>query len=434
MRFFTASGWDSLTNGWARSTEGMSGLLTLGQRGLEGFFFRHDSADDVHAPPVDSLFMLIFWISTFFFVVLMALMVLFVVKYRRRPGVPAPVSASHNTILELAWTIIPLAILAVFFFKGFWGYMDRAVAPGQSIELNLEASKWVWAVTYPNGESTPETVHLGASDIPVFYVPAETPVMMKMSSKDVMHSFWVPDFRGKFDVFPNRYTNYWFRANQPPPGAQTLEYKDKSGRYPYEDHWVFCAEYCGDKHSEMAAIIRVVPYAAYRKVVYDEWAGAKPPVEVGKIIFKTKCASCHTVDGSKNIGPTWKDMYGHAVQFNDGSGLSEEQMTGAGFDNYVRESIIAPAAKVVAGYPNQMTSFAGMSEVQINGIIAYIKSISDKAPKEEAAPAEGSPASSTSTPPATPSPTASQTPPGQPASQTQPTPKTEPAQPAEPRH
>lgn len=372
----------------------MSQLLTLGQKGLEDLLFRRDSAADQHSLQTDGLFMLIFWISTFFFVVLMALMVLFVVKYRRRPGRIAPPSASHNTILELAWTIIPLAILAVFFFKGFWGYMDRVVAPGTAIQLDLTAQKWNWTVTYPNGESSPETLMLGASDnIPVFYVPANLPVMFKMKSLDVMHSFWVPDFRSKFDVFPNRYTAYWFTADAPGPGAPTMEHKD-GAKFAYEDHWLFCAEYCGDKHSEMAGIIRVVSEADYKKVVYEAWGAAKPPVEIGRSIWKTRCASCHSVDGSKNIGPTWKDLYGHEVAFADGSSLSAEQMSGLGFDNYVRESILAPAAKIVAGYPNQMSSFAGqLSEAQINGVIAYIKSISEKAPKEEPAaepPAEPS--------------------------------------------
>lgn len=382
----------------------MSQVLMLGQKGLEDLLFRPGSAADSHSVATDKLFMLIFWISTFFFVLLMVLMVAFVVKYRRRPGRIAPPSASHNTVLELAWTIIPLAILAVMFFKGFWGYMDRVVAPGTAIEMNVVAQKWSWTVTYPNGETSPETTKLGASDnIPVFYVPANLPVMFKMTSTDVMHSFWVPDFRSKFDVFPNRYTNYWFTANAPGPGAKTLQHKDGTS-YPYEDHWLFCAEYCGDKHSEMAGIIRVVSEADYKKVVYEAWGAAKPPVEIGRSIWKTRCASCHSVDGSKNIGPTWKDLYAHEVAFTDGSVMSSEAMTGISFDNYIRESILAPAKKVVAGYPNQMSSFAGqLSEAQISGVIAYIKSISAKAPKEEV-PAEGTaPAPAEGTAPAAPS-------------------------------
>lgn len=372
----------------------MSQVLTLGQKGLEDVFFRPGSAADVHSAETDGLFLMIFWISTFFFVMLMVLMVIFVVKYRRRPGRIAPSSASHNTILELAWTIIPLMILAVMFFKGFWGYMNRVVAPGTAIQLDLVAQKWNWTVTYPNGESSPETLTLGASDnIPVFYVPANLPVMLKMTSLDVMHSFWVPDFRSKFDVFPNRYTNYWFTAQAPGPGAATLEHKDGT-RFPYEDHWLFCAEYCGDKHSEMAGIIRVVSETDYKKIVYEAWGAAKPPAEIGRTIWKTRCASCHSVDGSRNIGPTWQNLYGHEVAFTDGSVRSAEDMSGVAFDNYVRESILAPAAKIVAGFPNQMSSFAGqLSEAQINGVIAYIKSISEKAPKEEPteAPAEGAP-------------------------------------------
>lgn len=378
----------------------MNQLLITAQQGLEGIIFRKDSADDIHSASVDALFMWINWLCLFFFVMLMGLMVIFVMKYRRQPGKIAPKSASHNTILELTWTIVPLAILAVMFFQGFWGYVARAVAPGTAIQMNLTASKWVWDLEYPNGEITPESMALGSNlTVPIFYVPANVPVQFKMQSKDVMHSFWVPDFRSKFDVFPNRYTNYWFQAEAPPPDAKKLIHKDGQ-EYPYEDHWVFCAEYCGDKHSEMAAIIRVVPEASYKKVVFDEWGGAKPPVEVGRLVYKARCVSCHTVDGSKGTGPTWKDMYGHAVQFTDGTAFSEEQMSGLNFDNYVRESIIAPSTKVVQGYKNEMTSFAGMSENQINGVIAYIKSLSDKAPKE--APADGAPGTAPAPAPGTP--------------------------------
>ena len=172
-----------------------------------------------------------------------------------------------------------------------------------------------------------------------------------------------------------------------PSGPKGLLYtgptyiKEVAGE-PYEDHWVFCAEYCGANHSEMYAVMRVVPMAEYR-LILAEWAKPTGPwAEVGGKLYKIKgCNACHSVDGSRNIGPSWKDMYGHAVQFSDGTGLSDQQMTGVDFANYVRESVLDPSKKIVASYPNQMQTFQGrIAPDELNAIIAYMTSISDKKP------------------------------------------------------
>lgn len=353
-------------------------------------FFR-EQARGVHGNDADELFMDIWWLSVFFFVVLMVLMVYWTIKYRRRPGTIAQPSASHNTPLEVAWTVIPLGILAVIFFKGFHGYMNHAVAPAGAIELDLQAQKWDWLVTYPDGETSPAKKRVGDKDVPIFVVPAGVPVRMKMHSIDVIHSFWVPDFRGKFDVMPNRYTSYWFQADQPNPDPTNapMRLSDGTDFTGYEDHWIFCAEYCGDSHSEMTGIIRAVPEDVYRKVLKSWGTDGLSPVELGKRMWTTRCSSCHSNDGKAGTGPTWKDIYGHAVEFTDGTALTPEQAADdTEFANYIRESILYPSKRIVKGYPNQMASFQGLlDEKQITGIIAYIKTLSDKAPKADAAPA-----------------------------------------------
>ncbi len=397
----------------------------------------------------DYLFFLIFLMSAFFFVLLMAMMVWFAFKYRKRPGQVPQRSAGHNTFLELSWSVIPTILLVWIFFEGFYGYADKLVAPTNARDLTLTAQKWNWTVTYPNGAASPEVSFSrrmlpspagmdtppagmmvmddknkpieakemrGSQGIPIFVVPEKEPVRLRMSSVDVIHSFWIPDFRVKFDVMPNRYTAVWFQSDavdeklatdnkwlltheiEVVDGAKKstkrVPMTDAGGKqYLYNDHWVFCAEYCGQSHSEMYAIVRVVPVAAYEQLI-AEWAEPKgSDAEKGAAYYKIMgCNACHSVDGSKNIGPTWKDIYGHAVEFADGSSLSDTQMTGVDFDNYVRESVLEPAKKIVKGYPNQMQSYQGrkppaeLDRIILN-IISYMKSISDKGKGEAAAPA-----------------------------------------------
>lgn len=342
---------------------------TLAEGGALRDFIFGTGGSGHHSETVEETFIWIFWIALFFFVMLMALTALWSFQYRRRGTPVALVSSSHNTVLETMWTVIPLGILAVMFFKGFKGYLDMVVSPAGAIEMDVRAAKWDWRIIYPNGAESTDRVKLGSGkESPIFYMPAETPVKLKMISSDVIHSFFVPDFRGKFDVMPNRYTYYGFNS-----GAIKGDKKLTEGPFagtPYEDHWLFCAEYCGDSHSEMAAQIRLVPRDAWTKIVDSfNGAGLTPP-EKGKRIYTIQCASCHTVDGSKNTGPSWKDIFGKTETFTDGS-------TAVVDEQYVRESIYEPAKKLVAGYGPQMASFKGiLSEDDVAAIIEYMKTIS----------------------------------------------------------
>lgn len=325
------------------------------------------------ARDTDHVFMWILAFDVFWFVLLMGLMFFWVVKYRRRPGVPAQRSPHHNTRLELVWTIVPSLFLGAMFYFGFDGYITKIVAPTNAETISVVGQKWQWVITYANGVNPLGREDKGGkTDVPVILVPVGRPVQFRMTSVDVLHSFWIPDFRFKFDVMPNRYTNFWITAEEP------------------GDHWVFCAEYCGDYHSEMASILRAVPADEYDATL-KQWfmeAGAATPAERGqKLVMVNGCATCHTINGQPSVGPTWLNAWGYEAPLADGTSIPADDSQA--WDNYIRESIINPSAKIHAGFPSPspMTSYAGaFNEEQLGWIVAYIKSLSDKATPP---PAEG---------------------------------------------
>lgn len=376
------------------------------------------------AKDTDYMFMWLWWFCVIWFVGLMGIMVYWCIKYRRKPGKISERSPSHNLTLELAWTIIPTLFLVWIFFKGFWGYMEKMVpaAAGNGLELKLTGYKWSWDLEYPNGlviNRGISSTSFGGESVPVFYVPADVPVKLRMNATDVMHSFWIPDFRVKQDLIPNRYTGMTFTAIGPKDGVPGVmvhpssEEEAKRNRAPvpgsslgriapefvpemagakYTDHWVFCAEYCGTYHSEMAAVIRVVSQEDYDKWMAYMVKRSTPtdPVEWGKLLYRGKCMSCHSVDGSKNTGPTWLNLYGYEHDYTDGSKIVSD-------DNHIVESIRNPGKHVRVGYANNMNAFseAQMPAKQVEAIIAYMKSLSDRGPKtapsESDAPAKEEP-------------------------------------------
>lgn len=355
-------------------------LTTLGEDAFSKAWLRAPASTQIGLE-TDSMYMWLWWFCVAWFVFLMGLMVYWVIKYRRRPRQIAPRSAAHNTPLEIAWTIIPTLFLVYIFFRGFHGWIEKVVAPGDAIEMNLNAARWYWSLQYPNGAESPATTRIGAKDIPVFYMPAERSVKLKMQSADVMHAFYCPDFRVKQDLWPNRYSQVWFKPMAPPEGSEkhpvvSIDAKDEMAKalsgVPYQDHWLFCTLYCGDEHSEMAAIIRVVPEDAFNRWQEAIKNGNGTPAEIGQSIWKLRCSSCHTVDGGKNTGPSWKNIWGHQAQMMTGQAIMVDE-------NYVRESILNPQAQIVMGFQGQnMPSFAGvLSDKQITSVIEYMKTLSD---------------------------------------------------------
>ncbi|MCU0981171.1 MAG: cytochrome c oxidase subunit II [Pirellulaceae bacterium] len=315
----------------------------LGAPGGSVFFPQRASTDAV---VVDEIFYFIFLISVIFFVLILGLMVVFVFKFRRREGEGPQPSASHSTSLEMVWTIIPTILVAVMFIWGFWGYMGMRQAPDNSYEIQVLAKKWAWSFVYPNGHIEPD-----------LHVPVDRPIRLVMSSDDVIHSLFIPAFRLKMDVVPGRFTKTWFHATE-------------TG-----EHQLFCAEYCGTQHSTMLAKVVVHPSGEFEKWLEDaaNFLERMTPVEGGALLVQRRgCAQCHSVDGSAKVGPSFKGTFGTQQPVEPvaaGENITVDE-------NYIRESIMEPMAKIRAGYKPVMPTYKGqLKDEEIAAIIAYIKSL-----------------------------------------------------------
>lgn len=346
-----------------------AGVMTLLAQSGGSLFY--PEANSTVAGTVDNLFDLIFWISAFFFVLIVAVMAWFVLKYHRRPGHTEQPSASHNNVLEITWSVIPGLILLVIFWQGFTGYMNMRVAPDDALEIQVTAETWNWNFTYPNGHSED-----------MLHIPVDRPIKLVMTSKDVIHSLFIPAFRTKMDVVPGRYTYLWFQAERP-----TGEGIDLVGHTP---HNLFCAEYCGDGHSKMSKLVYVHPPGEFE--AWMEKAGNllenETPERAGEILFaRNGCTQCHAVaeehlDRTMNGPPLLSGGrseplggFGTRQQATAGRGAPPETVTVD--ENYIRESIRAPNAKVRVGYKAVMPVFGSerLSDEEITAIIAYIKSL-----------------------------------------------------------
>jgi cytochrome c oxidase subunit II len=329
-------------------------IPTLAQIGKD--LWMPDQAS-TYGPEVDFLFYFIYWVSVGAFVLIMALMILFMLRYRHRPGHKAQHSHAHSTALELTWTIIPTFFLILMFYWGFRGFLDMATPPDYAYEIQVTGIKWGWTFQYPNGASSPD-----------LHVPIDKPVRLILSSQDVIHSLFIPAFRCKKDVVPGRYNSLWFHVTAMPPVRE--------GGESYFD--LYCTEYCGTNHSTMRAKVFVHESAAFVKWLDEaaNWVVKEKPVVAGKKLYAQKgCTQCHSDDGKTVIGPTFKNIFGYEHAFKDGTKAIVDE-------NYIRESILNPGAKIVAGYDNVMPSYQGrMKDVEITAIIEWLKSISDKGPK-----------------------------------------------------
>ena len=311
----------------------------------DGFWLPDSAATN---PAMDRVFNLTLIICSVLFVIVVGLMMLFVVRYRRRPGIPPQKSTAHNMLLETTWTAIPLLIVAVIFYQGFVAYMQMQTAPPGCYDLRVTARQWAWQFIYPNGH-VDENLH----------VPAGEPVRLTMTSQDVIHGLWIPALRVKQDVVPGRYASMWFQA-------------DKAGTYD-----LLCTQYCGDEHSNMLSTVVVQTRKDYDAWLKDaaNYLKTLPPAEAGKILYHRRgCVQCHSIDGTAGTGPSLKGIYGKPQQLNDGKTVVAD-------DNYIRESILEPQAKIVAGYQPVMSTYKGLvSDDEITALIEFIKSLSPKSP------------------------------------------------------
>lgn len=298
------------------------------------------------AGEVDALFNFILWGGVVFLAIVVFTIALFSIKYRRRGRVGLTSGKDNSLSLEITWTVIPTILILVVFFWGFKSYMRMNIVPADAIEIKVTGQKWFWSFDYPGG----------ANAVNELVVPVNKPIKLLMSSVDVIHSFFVPNFRVKMDVLPNRYTVTWFKA------LYTGEYD------------LYCTEFCGTGHSDMLGKVIVVSDSAYAA-----WLDASStmgegltPVEFGAQLYQRKaCVTCHTLDGSRKDGPSFLNRFGTQALMSDGSRVLVDE-------NYLRESILDPRTKVANGYQAIMPTFQGiLKPQQVDALIAFIKSINN---------------------------------------------------------
>lgn len=296
------------------------------------------------ASQVDNLYGFLLAASFISCVIVIGGMIFFVWKYRRRTETDKTAYITHNTFLEFLWSFIPLVIFLAVFAWGWNIYHDMRTMPKDALEVQVTGKQWAWEFEYKSGVKTGN----------LLVVPVNKDVKLIMTSKDVLHSFYIPSFRIKQDVIPGMYTSLWFNA-------------DKLGEFH-----VFCAEFCGTQHSGMLATVKVVTQAEYEAWLIEEsQVGMLPLAQRGQKLFQAKaCASCHSVaDASAKVGPSLWQKFGTKELTEEGEFAIDE--------NFVRESILSPNAKTTKGFPKGvMPTFQGqLNETELSALIEYIKTL-----------------------------------------------------------
>jgi cytochrome c oxidase subunit 2 len=292
------------------------------------------------AGQVDALYFFLIALTAFFSLLIAALVFGFAIRYRRRSPDERPPAIYGSLALELTWTIIPLAIVAVIFFWSADLYVTLSRVPKDAIEVNVVGKRWMWKLQHMTGQREINELH----------VPVGVPVKLSLTSEDVIHSFFVPAFRIKKDAVPGRYTTAWFQATKP-------------GRYH-----LFCAEYCGTRHSNMIGTIVVMEPAAFQAWLAGGASGVSLASAGEKLFQDLACVTCHKA-GSGARGPNLAGLFGKPVALFDGSTVTADE-------TYVRESIVAPSAKIVAGYQPIMPTYQGLvTEEQLLQLVAYVRSL-----------------------------------------------------------
>lgn len=288
---------------------------------------------------VDPVFWFILGVSAVMLVGITAVMIYFVVRYRRS-RCPVPESQNDgNLTLELIWTVIPTIIVMAMFYYGWAGYLTLRDVPKDALEVTATARMWSWDFEYPNGKHSDR-----------LYVPAGKPVKVNLVSVDVIHSFFIPAFRVKRDMVPGMENYVWFNAEDP-------------GSYD-----IFCAEYCGVAHANMITTVEAVDTAEFEEWLSGMEAGAG--TEQGRsLLAQHGCLGCHSLDGSPMVGPSFKEIGGREVTILVGS----EEKTVTSDADYLARAITAPGAEIVKGYPPVMPSYEGkIPEADLKEMVAYL--------------------------------------------------------------
>ncbi|MDF3823049.1 cytochrome c oxidase subunit II, partial [Leptospira sp. 96542] len=299
------------------------------------------------AKEVDLLYAFLIISSLVSFVILIGGMTWFLVKFKRTSPDQKSAYITHNNFAEFLWSFIPLLIMMAIFYWGMVIFEKLRVPPQDvAVEIHVTAEQWAWTYKYANGKE-----FYSASEDPLV-VPVGKATKLILTSKDVIHSFYVPAFRTKQDAVPGKFTQLWFEPNQ------------------VGDFIVFCTEYCGTKHSGMMIKIKAVSSEDFAAWYHADKKAAESPADKGKLLFAQKaCVSCHSLDGSRVVGPSMKGLFGSNRKFTDGSQTMADE-------NYLRESILVSGAKIVESYQPAMPVFQGsLSDEEVSDLIEYIKTI-----------------------------------------------------------
>lgn len=299
---------------------------------------------------VDSLFVLITVIGGFFFFLTQGMLIYFAVKYRRRRrdrDNDTP-SITGNPLLEFLWILIPSLVVVAIFYYGWQVYSDLRIPQSGATEVYVNGRQWMYEVKYPDGRTAVNEIR----------VPQGKPVKFILSASDVLHGFYLPDFRVKMDMIPGRITTLWLQP-------------DRTGRYQ-----IFCTVYCGTGHSNMLAQLIVMPPDEYAEWVEKGGreggeGGERVPVAVRgeRIVKNAGCLSCHSIEGKEKIGPNFRGLYGSKVPLEGGTSVTADE-------EYLRESIVDPGAKVVKGYPKVMPTFkTSMPPDDVRAAVEYLKTL-----------------------------------------------------------
>ena len=306
---------------------------------------------------VDALYFFLIAVSAFFALLIATLVVVFAVRYRRRSPDERPKAILGSVALELTWSLIPLGIVLVMFLWSAEIFFSMVRVPPGAMDVYVVGKRWMWKAQHMTGQREINELH----------VPVGVPVKITLASEDVIHSFYIPAFRVKKDAIPGRYQTMWFEATKP-------------GRYH-----LFCAEYCGTKHSEMIGSIIAMEPAAFQSWLTGG-AGEMTMAAAGERKFQELgCVTCHRND-TEGRGPNLQGLFGRPVQLASGGSLTADE-------GYIRESIVNPAAKIVAGYQPIMPAYQGLvTEEGLMHLVAYVQSLGGGAgqqPVPSPAPTEG---------------------------------------------
>ncbi len=307
------------------------------------------------AGEVDGLYLYLIAVTVVFSLGIAAVLVYFAVKYRRRSESYRPAEIHGSLVLEIVWSVIPLGLCAVMFVWGAQVFFHMNRPPDDAMTVTVVGKRWMWKIQHPTGQREINELH----------VPVGKPVKLMLTSEDVIHSFFIPAFRMKKDVIPGRYNVAWFEPT-------------RAGEFH-----LFCAEYCGTEHSRMIGKIVVLEPDAYQTWLAGGPVPVSPAAAGEKLFTERNCVTCHRGDTGAR-GPLIAGIFGKRIALQNGETVLADEA-------YIRESILSPAARIVAGYQPIMPPYQGqLTEEQLLQLIAYLQSLPP--PSGETPPAPETPA------------------------------------------